>query len=369
MNAAWLQELLPQAILAPRTKFLWVLFFALFPLAYVGGVMLQLTEESTARIPGATNRAISISRAQEFAASKGLPVASWQQYATAETNETLLAYYGDAKQPALAALSTLAPARDVQVLFRSPDHNHECRVFLSLTGQVIGYDFGKSTAEKRSTVDFGAFQVNSNPSDSGNGRASNDGTPKALNDQDVESIARRVLSANAALSSLVKLGPAKVTGNVDDPARNDVEWDVKPAIKKELNLHVTVSVRDSKIVAERIEPSIDMSAFMSGVTKKPKFPIILNTIYGIFLTFGAFYAMYRYAKRTLQKEVSHFRTLVVAALFCASYSVFVYSLGLDQLAIHVSEANFIKVAIISAASAFVVLALMGLPGGDWVWQW
>src|ERR1700731_643114 len=120
MNARWLEELLPEAVVPPRTKILWVLFFALFPLAYVGGVMLQLAEESAASIPGAVDRSDSIRYAREFAASRGLTVAGWQQFATAETNKTLLAYYGDAKQPDLAALAALAPARVVQVLFRSP---------------------------------------------------------------------------------------------------------------------------------------------------------------------------------------------------------------------------------------------------------
>lgn len=103
MNVAWLDELLPQAVLSPRTKVLWVLFFALFPLAYVGGVMLQLAEESPARIPGAVDRSDSIRYAREFAASRGLAVAGWQEFATAETNKSLLAYYGEAKQPDLAA--------------------------------------------------------------------------------------------------------------------------------------------------------------------------------------------------------------------------------------------------------------------------
>ena len=228
---------------------------------------------------------------------------------------------------------------------------------------MIGYDFGKSTAQKRSSVDFGAFQVNSTPSDSANDKAS-DATPaKTLNDQKTEAIAREALSANAALNSLAKLGTAKIGGNADDPARSDVEWDLKPASAKELNLHITVSVRDSKVVAERIEPSVNLASLISRAKKEPKFPIFLNTVYGCFLTFGALYAIYRYAKRTLQKEVSHLRTLVVAALFCVSYSVFVYSLGFDELATRISETRFTQIAIISAVSAFIVLAVMGLLVG------
>ena len=198
MSVAWLEELLPAAMLSPRTKILWILFFMLFPLAYVGAVMLQLAEDSPARIADALDRTGVIQRAQEFAEAKGFGVAGWQQFTTAETTETLVAYYRDSKQSEIAALSALAPGRDVQVLFRSPDHTHECRVFLSLSGKVTGYDFGKSTMEKRSSVDFGGVLINQKPSDSENERASDNQSAQSENDKDAEKLARQVLAANAS---------------------------------------------------------------------------------------------------------------------------------------------------------------------------
>ena len=47
MNLAGLDELLPPAMVSARTRWLWLLFFALFPLAYVGGWMLEQAEEGT----------------------------------------------------------------------------------------------------------------------------------------------------------------------------------------------------------------------------------------------------------------------------------------------------------------------------------
>jgi hypothetical protein len=137
-------------MVSPRTKLLWVTFFALFPLAYAGGVMLEMAQERAARMAGAENRDAAIRTAEEFAASKGYEVATWHRYAVIETRDNLLAYYdnllayySDGKQQELAEVSALAPAREVQVLFRSPDESHEFRVYLTITGQVAGYDFGK----------------------------------------------------------------------------------------------------------------------------------------------------------------------------------------------------------------------------------
>ena len=46
MRFAWLEELLPQEVVSPRNQILWVLFFAFFPLAYLGGVWLERMEEA-----------------------------------------------------------------------------------------------------------------------------------------------------------------------------------------------------------------------------------------------------------------------------------------------------------------------------------
>jgi serine phosphatase RsbU (regulator of sigma subunit) len=243
----------------------------------------------------------------------------------------------------------------VQVLFRSPDQSHEFRVYLTLTGRVTGYDFGKSTARNRNIMsDVAEITVHTNIS----GEIEADKAAKTPDDEEAEAIARRAME-KTGLTKLAPLGPAKVSWSEDDRQRREVAWELSPAAVKGLTLHATVSVRDRQAVAQHIEANVDKE----HVPPKRKWPIFLGSLYASFLTFGAFYAMYRYAKRTLQKEVSHARTLLVAALFAVSYSVLAYSLVVDQVAVRVSGNMFSKIGILSYVTAGIAFALMGLLVG------
>ncbi len=358
MNGAWLEELLPQAIISPRFRVLWLVFFLLFPLAYVGGVVLAVWEERLAQVAGAVDRAMSIKAAQRFAESKGVSVAGWNHYVTVETHDDLLSYYGNVQKPDLAAVSSLAPAREVTVLFTSPDMKTEFRTYMSLTGEVAGFDMGKSASIGRTNIMVGAVNITSTDSHS------TDKTTAAAGDQKAESIARGFLASNDSLSRLLKFeAPAKAETSSDDPARTDVSWDASPASEKELALNVAVSVRDGHVVAQRVTAKLDEDYRKSNLPKKSSFPVIWNSIYGAFLSFSALYAIYRYAKRTFQKEVSHPRTLIVAALFCISYSIYIYSLAVDQVAARVSAARFKSILLAADVSAFIAFAFMGLLVG------
>ena len=360
MSAAWLEDLLPDSMLSPRTRICWVLFFLLFPLAYVGAVAFQIAEERPARIDGATDRTASIKAAETFAFAQGVNVAGWKAYVVAETNDHLLTYYDSSKQLQIVALRSLVPAREVQVLFRSPDLTRDFNVYLSLTGSVTGYDFGKSAASRKGSTRLGGgIEINSTSTASDEDA----GPAKEVQNQGAEAIARRTLEGNPALASLVTLGPAKANVNDDDPMRSDVEWDASPPGRKEITLHIKASVRDSQMVRMRVEAAIDKDYAKANLGKGSRLPAFFNGAYYCFLAFGVVDALYRYAKRTLQKEVSHARTLVVAALFCVSFSALTYTIGIDQVAVRLSGKMFQEVSIISYIASIFSFAIMGLLVG------
>jgi serine phosphatase RsbU (regulator of sigma subunit) len=361
-SGAWLEELLPNAMVSARARIWWLLFFALFPLAYAGGVWLAVNEESAARIGGAEDRASSIQTAQKFAEAKGISVHGWHQFVIVETHDDLLAYYGDAKRPDLATARNLAPARVITVLLRSPDQKAEFRAYLSLTGQVTGFDMGRAGSTGDAHIEMDGITLNSTASESSKERAKDNAASQA--DKATEAIARRALDANPVLTNFLKLKSAASIGtNEDDPQRTDVVWDASPANHKEITFHITVSVRDSQVVGERITAGIDEDYIHSALPKKSRFSETLIGIYSVFLTFSAFYAIYRYAKRTLQKEVSHARTVLVAGLFCLFYSIFVYSIWVDQVATRVGAHRFTSLELPVGISALVSFALMGLLVG------
>ena len=345
MRTMWLEELLPEAMVSSRNRIWWVAFFALFPVAYIGGIVLDTRLERPARIAGVQDRAASIRTAETFAASKGFAVANWHRYAIVETPDSLA-------------------DREVQVLFRSADQSHEFRTYLTLTGQVTGYDSGKSmNSQKEFSGNGGTFRIQTDSTNDSDEVVSSNQNAKTASEQDAENVARQVVMQSPMFSpmrsKLTTLGPAKITRNLDDPSRYEVVWDEHPRDMSGVTFHITVTVRGSQVIAQRFETR----AGKTHEAAQPALRIFFDTVYGFFLAFAAVYAMYRYVKRTLQKEVSHARTLVVAGLFAVSYGLLVYSLFVDQIATRISGAIFAKVQGIFYVSAAIVVAIMGLLVG------
>jgi serine phosphatase RsbU (regulator of sigma subunit) len=360
MRFAWLEHLLPRAVLTPQNQIAWLLFFVLFPLAYTGGVMLETKEESPAMMAGFEDRDAAIRTAQQFAATKGYPVTGWHQYVITDTQESLQAYYGaNTSDSVVAAVSHVAPGQEVQVLFRSPDQSHEFRTWLSLSGRVTGYDFGKSTAASHTAFKINGTTVATSTTTADDDDESSMNNSIRTSDMQAESIAREALAKNAVLNGLIQLGKAHISTSEDDSARHEVSWQASPAGKPELTIKVTVGVRDQQVVAEHIEATLDKK----HRAKIPPFRSTYWSLYSFFLVFGTVYAVIRYAKRTLQKEVSHLRTLVVAALFAISYSTLIYEVGVDQVAGRLSGAAYGKVGLIIDISAATVFSIMGLLVG------
>jgi serine phosphatase RsbU (regulator of sigma subunit) len=362
MSGEWLEELLPYALVSPRSRSWWLLFFALFPLAYLGGVWLEVREESTARVAGAEDRDSAIETARRFAESKGIAVHGWHRYVIVETHADLLAYYGDAKRADLAADRSLAPARVITVLFRSPDQKGDFRVYLSLTGRVTGFDMGRFSSAQDTHFTVNGVTINSTASEASKDRAKDNAATQA--NPAIEGVARPFLDSDSELIHFLKPGAAaSVRTNEDDPQRTDVIWNASPQNHKEITFSITVSVRDSQVIAEHVTAGLEEDYIRSALPKKSRFSEALLGIYSLFLTFSAFYALYRYAKRTLQKEVSHARTIVVAGLFCVSYTIYVYSIAVDQIATRISGERFASFALPSEIGAVAVFALMGLLVG------
>jgi serine phosphatase RsbU (regulator of sigma subunit) len=141
-------------------------------------------------------------------------------------------------------------------------------------------------------------------------------------------------------------------------------WTANPPGTKDLTFYVTVGLHDSNVVEMRVEAASEKRhAKLETKHQEPKFVVFLYSVYGLFLTFGALYGIYRYAKRTLQKEVSHLRTLVVAALFLVSYGTHLYSVGMDVLFVHITAKIYSEAEIAIFAGSITVLAIAGLLVG------
>ncbi len=361
MNHDWLEELLPRATLSPRLRICWLLFFVLFPAAYIAGIMLEMAEDSPARISGAKDRVASIRVAQQFAATKGFDVAGWRRYVVVETNEDLLAYYASQGKPTMAGVSLLAPARVIEVMFRPADKSNDFRVYLSLTGRVVGYQVGKFRPPARVKTSIGLGNMDVHTSTTETDEENN--IPNTAADEEIEALARTALAVDVPLSHFLNLGTPTVKTDDKDPSLKNVVCKAKSPERKEVTFYITVGVRDSKVVSERVEAKVDDDYVKNKLPAKNGFNDVLRFFWGLFISNSVIYAAVRYAKRTLQKEISHVRTLVVSVLFAVSIFTLFYTRVLDELAISVSAKIFTELELPVYAFAVFAFLILGLLVG------
>ncbi len=111
-------------------------------------------------------------------------------------------------------MSSLIPGREITVLLRSPDGTKEFRTYLSLTGEISGFDMGKVRPRGDSDIVVGAVMIKTKGDKSSGGKPS---------DKEAEEVARRFLASNAELKRIVPLDaePSFETDD-DDQARTEV---------------------------------------------------------------------------------------------------------------------------------------------------
>ena len=340
MMSGWLPSVVPESFMTARTRVWWLLFLSLFPLAYVAGILLLRAEERSNQMASHVDRDAAIRIAETFASSQGINVAGWNRYLIVETDENLLAYYGYRRVRNLNSETATLPARQVQVVLRPSGGKRELRVWLSLAGRVIQYDLNDSSAGK------------------------GDHTPKSSGDasqQQNDAIARRAL-ADAGFSQFLTFGPPVVKPENED-RRTQFSWDLKPPDQPELNCQLSVGLRDGVVISRKVKATVSEDYAKAHLRSKATFPEIFNSIFGLFLTVGAFYAVYRYARRSLQKEVSHRRSLVVALVFSLSFGILSYSFATDQIAAKLSGVIFEKLTIVFASVSSIVYLSLGLLVG------
>ena len=336
MTFSWLVSILPGSFPTARNRILWSIFLVLFPLAFVGGVLLIRAEERSNQMASYVDRDGATAAAVRFAASQGIAAVDWNRYVTIETNDTLLSYYRVRQGRRIPAERGLLPARQVQVVLRAAGGKREVRVWLSLSGRVVQYEENESLDAPTSNK------------------------AESLTKEQEASMAQRAV-AQSGLSDVFSLeGPGAVSENEGRP---EVAWDVHPFDQPELTCHVVVGIHNGRVVSQKIKTSVDNEYAGAHLQHAARYPSVFNGIFIFYLVLGAFYAIYRYARRSLQKEVSHLRSIVVAVVFSVSFGILSYSFAIDQIATKLSGVMFEKLTVIILSGSSIVYLCFGLLVG------
>ena len=262
----------------------WAVFLIVGPLAYVGGSLLERKGGGDVAVV-AVDREGVISTAQQFAAAHGVDTTNWSAYATIEPMEDLLGYYRMHTEPAATAARTLSPPVEARVILIAPQGDR-ARIFLNQSGHVFAYDFSRVKALT-------------------GGAAIPDSESLAIARDSVERIPNlpQVLTLNQPkIETLDKTGKGcrGFTWNANAGALPGISFDVNSVVCGTL----PVKQRISATVAE------DYAAAHWGRARRPL--KLLQVVYFLYMTLVIIYSVYRYARRSLEREVSHARTILLA---------------------------------------------------------
>ncbi|MDR3699963.1 MAG: SpoIIE family protein phosphatase [Candidatus Sulfopaludibacter sp.] len=308
----------------------WAVFLIVGPLAYVGGSVLERKGAGDVAAVSVDREGV-IATAQQFAANRGIDTTNWSAYATIEPVENLLGYYRIHTEAAAVAARTLSPAVEARVILISAQGDR-ARIFLDQGGHVFAFDFThiKVLAGGAPVPEQQAMAI---------ARDSVESIPNFTN----------VLTLNQPkIETLDKTGKGcrGFTWNVTAPALPGLSFEVQSVVCGTL----PVKQRVTATVAE------DYVAAHWGHARRPL--KVLEGIYFLYMTMVIVYSVYRYARRSLEREVSHTRTILLA-LAVGGALMLSFLLALDEYVWGLinSVQGIIWYPLVAVALSFLVAGL------------
>jgi serine phosphatase RsbU (regulator of sigma subunit) len=288
--------MLPRKIIVRKTRWVWIVFMVLAPLAYAAGVILTLQHDPMVHVGAGIDRGGAVSIAARFAAGKGIDVGSWDQFCRVKAENNLLFYYRLRSDAERNLARSIAPETVVAVRFRSPDKKENIEVLLGMDGRILGYE--RRMSRSISFVDPG------------------------------ETVARKVAEAavrarleSAGISQPIDLKQGEVVGDGGQVRRYVWRWPLSSM--PELKLESIVSVRADALVTDQVVAKVDESFARQYLHSKSRLRIISIILYGLITFVVVVFGIYRFIQRTRQKEVSYSRAFLLSLVFAAIASTFI----------------------------------------------
>jgi hypothetical protein len=290
MISTIVDRILLRGTASTSVRILWALFLILGPLAYIGGSMLEQRGMSRTGSVIALDRDSAIATGQQFIASRNIDTANWNQYASIDPSKDLLEYFRLHREPAAIAAQSFVSPLTLRVLMVSG--SQVAQVFLNRSGHVIGYDFTKV-------------------------KAATAGEP--LQGDQALGIARASVDQIPHLASTLTLEKPEYTAlEKSGKGCGSYTWPAKASALPGIKFSVVAAVCASTVVKRRVTASVN-DAYAAAHWGRTGMPLkVLLGVYALYITIVVVYSIYRYARRSLEREVSHKRTVLLALAVAAA---------------------------------------------------
>lgn len=291
--------MLPRTIVTRKTRWVWIAFLVLSPLAYLAGVVMILKNDPHPHLRVGIDRDDAAEIASRYAASKGVEVRGWDNFCRFRPNNDLLFYYRSQSGADRDLARQLAPEATIDFRFRSPDKKENIEVQLGEDGRVLGYTRNLSKSLELVETD--------------------------------ESAARKIAeeAVKSRLASVGRLQPVELKPSESPQSTNDngqvrrYVWRWPLPSHPELKLESVVSVRGKTLVGDIVKAEVDGGFAKRNLHAGSTLHIVTSIIYGLITLIVVVFGIYRFIQRTRQKEVSYSRVWLLTLMLTAMLSSYV----------------------------------------------
>jgi serine phosphatase RsbU (regulator of sigma subunit) len=276
-------------VLSRGRRYAWIAILALSPAAYFGAAALEnrLPHQPKATIE--RERAIAIAR--QFAAGRLPDTAEWSPSVQSEDNDAIATALERTRTP---GIDRIAAAKTVQVKLTAST-NRWITVHLTPAGRVVGFDSSKP--------DKGSRPI---PPEDG-----------------ARTIAEQYLRAAIGSDSPFDLRPGTAKNNDKTGWRREFVWQAPLKTSPPAKATFRIEVTGDRVTGDSRSIKFDNNAGNALRSSMTPWRIAYIAVLVIFYVGFAIYAIVRYVRRSIEKEISHRRTLLVTAAFLVVGTVLV----------------------------------------------
>ncbi len=287
--------MLPRKILVKKTRWVWIAFLILSPLAYLAGAYLIFKYDPNAQVGFSIDREQALAITSRYAAAKGANVSGWQSFLKFKPDNNLLFYYRYRSGAERDLARGLAPEAAVGVLYRSPDHKETIEILITPDGRLLG--FKRNISKSIQVTDAGE---------------------EASRKVAEEAVKARLAAVGA--NQPVELKPAEQAG---EEGVREYTWRWSTPGSPELTLVSNLGVRGGVLVRDEIEAQVDKDYANQHLHAKQTGKIISVVIFGLVVAIVIIFGLYRFVQRAQQKEVSYSRSFILTFFIAAIMSGFI----------------------------------------------
>lgn len=273
----------------------WILVLALSPLAYLGSFYLSAKLGGLKHVTS-PNFQQAVAIAQREAAERHVDTEGWSSSISVIEHKGLQFALEHNTNPALHQLAT---GSEIHVRLRSPDAHQWFRVQMAPDGRVLG------------------FSQNDPPA-----------TPPAITENEARTIAEAAVRSFLGPSSGLQLDHPAVRTNNTKRQKRTVDWKARLPGTPDAKADFTVQLTGDRVVGLSVGVTVE-GKYLNQF--RPWHSVATGVIIAaiVYVGFMGIYAIVRYVRRVMEREIAHWRTILVTAVFVVFSGFSMYSAAME----------------------------------------